>query len=344
MGAKTYKIFMQRENPTYYKEKIMCKKYLEIKKQKNKKDVVSLVFAVDDNYAPCLYVALKSIFDNASTKYKYNIYVLNSGLSKLNIKRLCDFNTAYSSIEFIDVEEKLNKISDKLFLRDYFSLATYYRFFIPELFPSLDKILYLDSDIIVKADISELFFSDIKDNLAGVVYEEVMERIKVFGDYVEEGLGIPCKKYFNAGVMLLNLKELRKINVEQKFINLIEKHKFEVTQDQDYLNVILKDRCSYFDLGWNKTPFKEVEFDKKDLKIIHYKLSFKPWLYDDVLYSEYFWKYAAATPYYFYLKSLKDGYTEENKERDNVSFIKLMDTAKAYILSPFTYKKIGESI
>lgn len=322
----------------------MCKNYI-IKKNKSKKEKsVDFVFAVDDNYAPCLYVALKSIFKNASLKYKYHIYVLNAGLSGDNMQKLLDFHSVYSSIEFIDVAKRLEGLSDKLVLRDYFTLTTYYRFFIPALFPNLDKILYLDSDVIVNGDISELFNTNIKDNLAGVVREEVMEQIKVFGDYVEEGLGISCKKYFNAGVMLLNLKELRKINIEEKFLSLIEKHKFEVTQDQDYLNVILKDKCYYFDLGWNKTPFKEVEFDKKQLKIIHYKLSFKPWLYEDVLYAEYFWKYAALTPYYFYLKSLKDGYTEENKIKDKMAFARLKEMAKKYVLSPYCYKKIGEGV
>lgn len=304
--------------------------------------IIPLVFAVDDNYAPFLGVTLKSIIENSSKDFLYKIYVLNTGLTSRNVKRISALAVDNFEIKYIDVNNELRKIRDRLFIRDYYTDTTYYRFFIPELFPEYDKVLYLDSDIVVLDDIAKLYNTDIGDNLLGAVQEEVMANIEVFGNYVEEGLGIACKNYFNAGVALLNLKELRSFNILQKFLAMIDKYKFEVTQDQDYLNVLCQDRVTMIELGWNKTPFKDVCFDERKIKLIHYKLSFKPWLYDDVTYADYFWKYAEKTSFYREILNIKLAYTDENRERDSIAYKNLMQLALDYTLSENNYKRLTE--
>lgn len=311
-------------------------------KIKNTKKIVPIVFAVDDNYAPFLGVALKSIIDNSSADNLYKIYILNTGLAPINVKRINALTKDNFEITFVDVNVELEKIRDRLFIRDYYTNTTYYRFFIPELFRGYDKILYLDCDIVVLDDIAKLYQIELNDNFIGAIQEEVMSTIKVFGDYVEEGLGISCKNYFNAGVALLNLKQLREFGILQKFLAMLDKYKFEVTQDQDYLNVLCQGRTQIIELGWNKTPFKEVAFDEKYIKLIHYKLSFKPWLYDDVLYAEYFWKYAKRTAFYKEILKIKSGYSDENKERDKVAYKNLMQLALDYTLNENNYKRLTE--
>ena len=116
--------------------------------KKNTLKEIPLVFAVDDNYAPYLGVALKSILDRASREYFYRIFVLNTGISNRNIRKLKSYNTTVSSIEFVDVSKQLDSIGYKLHLRDYYTNTIYYRFFIPALFPQYKKIIYLDCDII----------------------------------------------------------------------------------------------------------------------------------------------------------------------------------------------------
>lgn len=304
--------------------------------------IIPLVFAVDDNYAPFLGVTLKSIIENSSKEFLYKIYVLNTGLTARNVKRISALALDNFEIKYIDVNNELCKIRDRLFIRDYYTNTTYYRFFIPELFPEYDKVLYLDSDIVVLDDIAKLYNTDIGDNLLGAVQEEVMANVEVFGNYVEEGLGIACKNYFNAGVALLNLKELRSFNILQKFLAMVDKYKFEVTQDQDYLNVLCQDRVTMIELGWNKTPFKDVWFDERNIKLIHYKLSFKPWLYDDVVYADYFWKYAEKTSFYREILNIKLAYTDENRERDSIAYKNLMQLALDYTLSENNYKRLTE--
>ena len=308
----------------------------------NKKEM-PLVFAVDDNYAPFLCVALRSIIDNASTDYYYKVYVLNTGICEENKKKIVSIAEELSddlSVEYVDVADRMDAIKDKTALRDYYTNAIYYRIFIPSLFPQYEKILYLDSDLIFLDDISKLYNAELGDNIFGAVHEEAMSSFEVFGEYAEEFLDVPRMEYFNSGLLLINTKEYIQADVENKFINLMLAHKFEVAPDQDYLNVICKGRVKLLDVGWNKTPIPEKKFNDEDIKIIHYKLNFKPWRYDDVRYQDEFWKYAKRTPFYKDLIKMRERYTKEEKERDSIAFLNLLKMARRYIQSKNNYKRL----
>ena len=307
--------------------------------KRNKKNIIPIVFAVDDNYAPYLAVTLKSIIENSSENNFYKIFVLYVNLNNVNKIKIKSLEKENFEINFLNTEKEILTINTKLCLRDYYTNATYLRFFIPSIFTQYDKVLYLDSDLVVLDDVANLYNMDLQENLIGAVQEEVMAKMKVFGDYVEEGLGIPCEKYFNAGVMVLNVKELRKFNVLERFLSLLKKFRFEVTQDQDYLNVLCQGRVKYLDLGFNKAPFVDEVFNDEELKIIHYKLSFKPWLYDNVLYSKYFWEYAEQTPYLDEILKVKGGFTKEMKQKDELDFKKLQQMAIEYTNSLTNYKR-----
>lgn len=303
---------------------------------------IPLIFAVDNNYAPYLGVAIKSILANASTKYFYSIYVLNTDLSEENREKISKYESENVRVEFVDVKEQLDLISGKLHLRDYYTNTTYYRFFIPSLFTQYSKALYLDADIIVLDDISKLFNEEIGENLAGAVQEEVMATVKVFGDYVEECLDVPCEEYFNAGVLVMNLDKMREEKIEEGFVSLLRRYKFEVTQDQDYLNILCQNKTKIIQLGWNKTPIKNKKFNDKNLKLIHYKIAWKPWHYDGVLYGEHFWKYAKETEYYDEIIKEKENHDDAKKLIDQTAYENIVKLALKYTNDENNYKKMKE--
>ncbi len=288
---------------------------------------IPIFFATDDNYAPFLTVSLNSLLQNASKDYFYKIYVLTTNLNPVIQGRIKQVLTPNSTIEFISLKNELDKIQDLFHLRDYYSKETYYRFFIPDLFPDYDKVLYLDCDIIVLDDISKLYNTDIKDYYAAAAVEEVMQTVKVFGDYTVKNLGVPTETYFNAGVLLINNKRFLKFKVAEKFVELSKQYTFRVTQDEDYLNVLLKNKVKLVDLGWNKTAYKNPEFNDADLKLIHYKINWKPWHYDNVLYQDYFWKYAKETDFYEEILAMRDAYGEDLKARDQKQYENLVQMA-----------------
>lgn len=283
------------------------------------KGEIPVFFAVDYKYAPMLGVTLKSMLQNASKDYFYKIYVLTTNLADdLKEKVLNSSDAKNASIEFISLKEKLDCYSNMFHLRDYYSQETYFRLFIASLYPEYDKVLYLDSDLLILDDISKMFNVDLGDNLLGATVEETVLTINEFGEYVEKALGVKRENYFNAGIIVINTKKYREEKIQEKFVNLLNRFPFRIAQDQDYLNVLCKDRVHYFDLGWNKTSFENPAFHNEDLKIVHYKMMWRPWKYDGITYGDMYWDYANKTPFAQTLHQMKDTYSEEEKAKDKV--------------------------
>ena len=291
------------------------------------REIVPIFFAVDDNYAKYLCVALQSLADNRSDKYDYKIHVLIEDLSE-NIKdAILEFERENVKIEFVDVSEKLRAICARLHMRDYYTKATYYRFFVPEMFPEYDKGLYLDCDIAITCDIAKLYRKKLgRRDLVVAVPDEIITDIDVFGRYSEVVLEIPREEYFNAGILVMNLAEMRRINIEKQFAVLLSKRTFRVAQDQDYLNVLCYGKSVLIGKKWNKTPMPDSD-PKATPYIAHYKINYKPWKYDGVIYGELFWEYASKTRFYNELTEAKNAYTDAEKQRDSLQYDSLVALA-----------------
>ena len=111
--------------------------------------------------------------------------------------------------------EKYNNLEKKDFP---VSTAALFKFDLPNLLPdSIEKVLYLDGDIIVQGDLSELYSTDISDVYAGVVKD--YRGLTLKGDF-NERLKINHTAYFNSGVLLLNLSLLRNDNLPEKLLNI----------------------------------------------------------------------------------------------------------------------------
>ncbi len=303
------------------------------------KQKIPICFATDDNYVPFLTVALASLLDNASKENFYKIYVLTSHLSEENMNSIKKHKQENCSIEFVQLSKELDKVQDMFHLRDYYSKETYYRIFIPNLFPQYDKVLYLDCDITVLGDVSELYNTQIHGYYVAAAQEEVMQTFEVFGNYVEQADGINRKEYFNAGILLINCRRWRNKFIAERFVDLLNRYTFRVVQDEDYLNVLCKGNVKKISLGWNKTSYKNDDFDDKDLKIIHWKINWRPWKYKDVLYEEHFWKYAKMTDFYERLITMRDSRTEEDKKKDELLMENLSKMAQDDADDPNNYYK-----
>ena len=301
------------------------------------KQKIPICFATDDNYVPFLTVALASLLDNASKENFYKIYVLTSHLSDENINSIKKHEVENCSIEIVHLTKELDKVQDMFHLRDYYSKETYYRIFIPNLFPQYDKVLYLDCDITVLGDVSELYNTQIHGYYVAAAQEEVMQTFEVFGNYVEQADGINRKEYFNAGILLINARRWRNKHIAERFVDLLDRYTFRVVQDEDYLNVLCKGNVKKISLGWNKTSYKNESFDDKDLKIIHWKINWRPWKYKDVLYEEHFWKYAKLTDFYGRLVTMRDSRTEEDKKKDELLMENLSKMAQEDADDPNNY-------
>lgn len=291
-------------------------------------DKIQVFFACDDNFVKFTIVAIQSLKENASKDFNYHLHILYTKMSDEMKKITLTLADDKFEISFDDVSDYLKSIDYKLHTRDYYSKTTYYRLFIPDMFPELDKALYVDSDTIILGDISELFNHDLKDNYVGACNEQVMIKMDVYGTYVEQCIGIDRNKFFNAGILLMNCRQFREKKLLDKFIKLLHEYKFVVTQDEDYLNVICKDKVLWIENNWNIEQIGELWYEPKDYKLLHYVMTSKPWHYEDCMNKEYFWKYAEKTPVHSEIREVLANYTDEQRKRDAESGERLAQTAR----------------
>lgn len=303
----------------------------------NSNKIIPIFFACDDNFVKYTMVSMRSIMDNASRDYKYVVHILNTNICDEMKKAVMDMTEENFEIRFEDVTGYLTSISDKLPLRDYYSKTTYFRMFIAEMFPEYEKAIYIDSDTIVNGDISELYLHDLKDNYVGAANEQVMIQENVYGEYVEKVLGIDRYHYFNAGLLLINCEQFRKNHVLDQFVDLLHTYNFVVTQDEDYLNLICKDRVLWLEQPWNTEVFGEIAYPESEFKMIHYIMVSKPWHYEGAKYSEHFWRYAKETAVYNEIKEVLANYTDEQREEDAASCDRLLQMAKDEIAKENNY-------
>lgn len=303
-----------------------------------KKNVIPIVFATDKNYLPFLAVTLKSLQEKANLKYTYKIFIFHESLTLKEMISILEMGNKNFKIRFINLTLFMLKIKSKLHTRDYYTNTTYYRFFIPKLLGGYKKALYLDCDLLIRRDISELYNQDIEDYLVGAVTEDVMTNIDVYGRYVEDVLGVNRNKFFNAGILLMNLKKFRKEHIEKKFIKLLSVYTFRVTQDEDYLNLLCKDQVRYFDERWNYCEVNKNDYS--DPYIVHFKMNYKPWKYDNVKFGKEYYEIAKGTSFYNHLVYIKDNYPESSIERDNECAINLARLAQSEIDRDDNYLKL----
>lgn len=309
------------------------------------KKEIPIFFTIDDKYAPCISVAIKSIIDNASNEYKYKIMVLHQNLDEENIKKISSLENDNFEIKFTHMKDGLDSITDREENRlrcDYFTLTIYFRLFIPDMFPEYDKAIYIDSDIVVPGDISELFNIELGDNLIGACNDKSVLDVPELARYMEEAIGVSKYEYINSGVLLMNLKEMRERKFCKKFLELLNTYHFDcIAPDQDYLNAMCNGKILYLDERWDAMPTEGKE-QLSNPKLIHYNLFQKPWCYDNIQYEEYFWKYAKQTAFYDQIIEFKNNYSEEQKEADQKCLNTIITKGGSMAEKDITFKKVSE--
>ncbi len=310
------------------------------------RQTVPVFFAIDDNYAPFLSVALYSLIENASKDNKYKIHILYSELSETNRRKIGSLARDNFEIEFCYMKEIMQDLSVNIGLREIYQTVTiYFRLFLPDMFPEYDKGIYIDSDIIVPGDISEFYNIDLEGNLIGAIADTSTCNIPPFRLYMEEAVGIkPAEKYVNSGVLLMDFKRLRDVKMGENFLRLYNKYHFAtIAPDQDYINAMCHGQIKYLSDEWDAMPTLGKPVLEKP-KLIHYNLTDKPWQYDKVQYENYFWDYAKKSEYYQEILEYKAAYTQEKKDIDTKETNEMLEASvKIANSEDATFKKIFES-
>ena len=269
---------------------------------------ISIAFACDDLYTKHVAVVIQSIFANAALEDRYEFHVLTMGIKPESERRLVEVATRGGSTL------RVHKVDANLlsgFTVTYITLDSYIRLLLPEVLPNHDKVLYLDADLIVMDSLRELWDTNI-ENFAAAAARDGMTITK--GPDLEhfEAFNFPKEHvYFNAGVLLLNLKALREMQLLEIVKVWADKNSHLMKHnDQDALNVILAGKIVNCHLRWNlQAPLialiklgwkcsQEHETAVSNPGIIHYVTNRKPWRKEFKLpYQSLYFKYLAQTPW-----------------------------------------------
>lgn len=231
---------------------------------------ITIVTVCDNQYCVMLAALIKSIEINANEITPLNIFIVDDGISKANIEKLKRSTGAPITLKFIGIKDAINDTSTLPLDSSSFPLNVYLRLFIPEFLPQqIERAIYLDVDMIVKRDLSELWNLPMGDNLIAAVKDRCESIGSSWGgirNYKALGLN-PDAGYFNSGLLVIDVKAWRKTNLRANILKCISENKaYANFPDQYGLNVVFIDKWLELDIRWNAYATAEIE----DPFIIHF--------------------------------------------------------------------------
>lgn len=256
----------------------------------DKQNNLLIVLAADNNYAVPLGITISSILANSKNPVGVELVVLDNKISDFRKKQISKIVNDYgAAMSFYDVSTFLDNY--KLPEIRHLKKATYSRLFIPQIL-DCKKILYLDTDIIIKTDLLDLWRIDISNYLFAAAPEP--EKDKILAEKNDARLS----NYFNAGVMLINIPLWRENKITEKAIDFINSYPEKIEYaDQDALNYVCHGKWFQLDNKFNYEITYNEPSNPKEAALIHYIGSTKPWHYRYPNNYREYRKYANLSPW-----------------------------------------------
>lgn len=267
--------------------------------------IIPIVTTTDSAYVLNCYVTVFSVIEVSDKSNCYHIYIMTTNLGEKDVNLLESLSRENITVKCVDISDIVKNADLQQSM--HFPVQTYYRMFIPLAFPNYEKILYLDSDLCVLHDISELYNSDLEGHAVGVVRDVPCAYL----DWHDREIGdLDCEKTFNSGVMLMDTKAFECQRVRENCLTLLSedykrKKRKLIYADNDALNIVLYKKCKILDDAWNfqwqylwklETVYEEYqEIYKKTAEnpyIIHFTGKMKPWTHPDYPMADVFWNLA----------------------------------------------------
>ncbi len=211
---------------------------------------MDIIFSSDNNYAPYLAISIFSILKNNINEH-IHFFILDLGINKENKNAINNLITNYScEVSFIPIDEKDFYRFPKTI--EYISSATYARLNLTYYIKDIDKAIYIDVDTLTNGSLKDLWDIDLEDYALAACQDTFID---IEHTYYKSSIGLDKNIYFNAGILLLNLKKWREENVFQCSVDWMNKYRGVMKyQDQDILNGIFKDKVKIINNRFNFTP------------------------------------------------------------------------------------------
>ena len=249
---------------------------------------MNILVAINKKYVRQLNILLKSI-EYSNKEESFNIYILHKNLDKEDMENITE-NLDLSRFKINDIKIPKCEIDKFPVFEKRYSEEIYFRLYASKFLPKdIDRVLYLDADTLVINNLKELYDTDFEENyfVAATHIKKVLHKINEIRLDIKED-----EPYINTGVLLINLKALRKVNVEEKVKNFIKDNKKKLLlPDQDIVATLFGDKIKLVDelkynLGeraWKlynlNNPKSKItlRWIRNNTVIIHYYGRNKPW-------------------------------------------------------------------
>ena len=244
-------------------------------------DVAHIAFGVDTNYFRGMAVNITSILkNNPSMAFVFHVFAFS--ITDDSRRRLTELRKRYDiSIDTYILHQDILSDFTQFPCFSQHSLGTFIRILIPNLLQGItNKVLYLDADILCMGDLNELYSIDIDNCIAAVVHDEFDTTAKT----QIAALNLSHTKYFNTGVMYINVDNWVENNCQSKALTILSTQKL-LFADQDALNLVLNGRVKYIADKWNYR-YHLVDFLSKGsnslavtalVVFMHFTGPVKPW-------------------------------------------------------------------
>lgn len=248
---------------------------------------LNIAYGIDKNFFLGCAVSITSILLN-NPELNFNFHIFTNSIDndfQQKLQQLTDKYRTQITIYLVEDTHLINLPTTK-----NWTLATYFRFIVADYFYNkIDKILYLDADIVCKGSLAELFNLEFDNNIAYVVTEKDSIWWEKCANRLNENKLLTG--YFNAGFLLVNLKKWKENNINEKALKLLTNQNLRkkfTHLDQDVLNLLLLDKVKCLDKNYNQQISINYELKYKSNKVrkypitnatilIHYIGPTKPW-------------------------------------------------------------------
>lgn len=332
------------------------KEDLELKPAFDNKNI-AIGMSSSNEYLPYLSVCLKSLVDNSSDDYNYDIVIFEREISDKNKDVLKQFIQRKNiSLRFINPVPILEKY--KLIYPKQYVLESFFRLASPIIFKKYEKIIFTDIDLIFQGDIKDLYNIDLEGHPIGACTDLIMMAFlnmpqNNHSEYCKNVLGLKnLEDYVNAGVILLDINKFTRNNYTQKLLAIADGFHFKMVE-QDVLNKFFEGNIKFLNQNWNTPILTEQDkhfyslwpqkFQEKydnaflDPKIFHRK----SWMFPEEEYSEIWWQYARKSPFYeIILKRLIEQIANVDLVKETFKYKTYLSKYRKYkILSKITFGK-----
>lgn len=274
-------------------------------------DRIPIFLISDERYAPCLAVTLLSCV--LHTKHPLDFVVLDGGIAaptQQALRGMLQKQAPLCTLEFYRVDSSLFEAMPDI---AHFSRHAYYRYLIPQLKPDIKKALYIDCDILVQADIAELFELPLSGHCLGAApyrYEKMpldaaTKGHKLWAAKLKKKLGLPENHiYFNSGILLLDCEAMRRQDwVPRLFALTHEKAALLECPDQDILNLVCAESGGYRTLPDEWNVLVDIDIDlgiqyPRPPHLLHFTggKDMRPWLSFGCPWEAEYWQVAQLSP------------------------------------------------